>query len=97
MHPGAFCITNAQTLHPGAFCITNAQTLWLQLRGLTNCNSTDQLQLDVNQLQLEGPIATQREPIATIPSRAATRREPVATKRVTDCNCDTTLIATRRN
>jgi hypothetical protein len=26
------------------------------------------LQLDVNQLQLDGPIATQREPIATRPS-----------------------------
>jgi hypothetical protein len=57
---------------------------------LTNCNLMDQLQLDVNQLQLDGPIATQCEPIAT-------RRVPVATKRLTDCNCDITLIATRRN
>jgi hypothetical protein len=54
---------------------------------------TDQLQLDANQLQLDGPIATQREPIATKPSRA-TRREPIATKILTDCNCNTTLIAT---
>jgi hypothetical protein len=44
----------------------------------------------VNQLQLDRPIASR-------PSRAATRREPVATKRLTDCKCDTTLIATRRN
>jgi hypothetical protein len=83
-------------MHPGAFCITNAQTLRLQLRSWTNCNLTDQLQLDANQLQLDGPIATQREPIATRLSRAATRRERIATKRLTDCNCDTTLIATRR-
>jgi hypothetical protein len=55
---------------------------------------TDQLQLDANQLQLDGLIATQREPIATKPSRAATRREPIATKRLTDYNCDTVLIAT---
>jgi hypothetical protein len=70
-------------MYPGASCIANAQTVRLQLRSLTNCNLTDQLQLDVNQLQLDGPIATQREPIATRPSRAATRREPVATKRLT--------------
>jgi hypothetical protein len=84
-------------MHPGAFCIANAQTLRLQLRSWTNCNLMDQLQLDANQLQLDGPVATQREPITTRPSRAATRRERIATKRLTDCNCDTTLIATRWN
>jgi hypothetical protein len=39
-------------MHPGAFCIANAQTLRLQLRSWTNCNLTDQLKLDANQLQL---------------------------------------------
>jgi hypothetical protein len=58
----------------------------------TNCNLTDQLQLD-------GPIATRCEPIATRTNWAATRREPVAithepiaTKRLTNCNGDTTLL-----
>jgi hypothetical protein len=40
-------------MHPGAFCIANAQTLRLQLRSWTNCNLTDQLQLNANQLQLD--------------------------------------------
>jgi hypothetical protein len=91
-------------LFSGALCIANAQTLRLQLRSWTNCNLTDQLQLDANQLQLDGPIATRREPIASRPNGPATRdepvaitREPIATKRTTDCNCDTTLIATRWN
>jgi hypothetical protein len=48
-------------MHLGAFCRANAQTMWLQLRSWTNCNLTDQLQLNENQMQLNANPLQQRD------------------------------------
>jgi cell division protein FtsL len=57
------------------------------------------MQYDMNQLQLESTqLQLKKNQLQLdLTELQLARREPTATTRVFDCNCDTILIATRRN